>query len=309
MRFAVVGVGAIGGYFGGRLAEAGNDVVFVARGKTLKALRSDGLRVESPQGDLHLNPIRVTDRTDEVGKVDCVLFGVKTWQVSEAGRSIKPMLANNTCVLPLQNGVEAPAQLSETLGAKHALGGLCWIISSLVAPGHIRHIGVEPYIGFGETDNSRTGRVESLQKTLAAAGIKAETPSSIQAAMWEKFVFICSVSGVGAVSRASIGTIRKHPETRSMVEQSMREIVAVAEGHGVVLRPDIVEDRMSFVDNLPEEGTASMQRDIMEGRPSELEAQNGAVVRLGQQVGVETPLNDFVYRTLILSENKARQGM
>ncbi|MCG8607055.1 2-dehydropantoate 2-reductase [bacterium] len=306
MRFAVVGVGAIGGYFGGRLVEAGNDVVFVARGQTLKGLQADGLRVESPQGDFHIKPIQVTDRVEEVGNVDCVLLGVKTWQVSHAAVSIRPILANDTCVLPLQNGVEAPAQLSEALGMKHVLGGLCWIISSLTASGHIRHVGVEPYIGLGEMDNSRTERVERLQKMLAAAGIKAEIPASIQSAMWEKFVFICSVSGVGAVSRAPIGQIRKQPETRAMLVQSMQEIVAVSEGHGVALPPNIIENRMAFVDKLPEEGTASMQRDIMEGRPSELEAQSGAVVRLGKQVGVETPLNDFVYRTLMLSEMKAR---
>lgn len=305
MRFAVVGVGAIGGYFGARLVEAGNDVAFVARGTTLAALKENGLRLESPKGNFVAKPVFATSHAKEIGSVDVVLLGVKTWQVSKAAKSIKPLLGERTCVLPLQNGVEAPQELATALGPDRALGGLCWMLSSLVAPGHIRHIGVEPSIVFGELNNTRSERVKELLTTLQAAGIQAHIPPNIQAAMWEKFLFICSVSGIGAITRATIGEIRQHRETRAMLEQSMREIAAVARGHNIRLPEKIVEERMAFVDKLPKEGTASMQRDLIDGRPSELEAQNGAVVRLGRQVGVNTPLNEFIYHALLLSEIKS----
>ncbi len=265
MRFAVVGVGAIGGYFGARLVEAGNDVALVAREATLAALKENGLRLESPNGDFVAQPVSVTSLPEDIGPVDVVLLGVKTWQVSEAAESIRPLLGERTCVLPLQNGVEAPQELAAALGPDRAFGGLCWIISSLIAPGHIQHIGVEPSIVFGELNNTHTERVKELLTTLQAAGIQANIPPNIQAAMWEKFLFICSVSGIGAITRATIGEIRQHRETRAMLEQSMREIEAVARGHNIPLPEEIVEERMAFVDKLPPEGTASMQRDLMQG--------------------------------------------
>ena len=184
MRFAVVGVGAIGGYFGARLVAAGNDVAFVARGATLAALKENGLRLESPKGDFTAKPVFATSQVKDIGPVDVVLLGVKTWQVSEAAESSKPLLGERTCVLPLQNGVEAPQELAAALSPDRALGGLCWIISSLIAPGHIKHIGVEPSIVFGELNNTHTERVKELLATLLAVGIQANIPPNIQAAMW-----------------------------------------------------------------------------------------------------------------------------
>ena len=306
MRIAVFGAGGVGGYFGGRLALAGNDVSFIARGRHLEAMRSGGLRVDSIKGDFHLFPVSATDDPSQVGVVDAVLVAVKAWQVPEAARSMKPLVGPETVVLPLENGVEAPSQLAEELGRDHVLGGMCQIISFIAEPGHIKHTGVEPHIALGELDNRRSERVLKLHKTLVDAGISAEIPDDIVARMWEKFVFIASVSGMGAVTRASIGALREYPGTREMLFRAIEEMVEVAKALGVRLRGDIVERTMAFVDSLPYSSTASMQRDIMAGRPSELESQNGAVVRFGRKVGVETPVHSFIYNSLILSEMKAR---
>ena len=306
MRIAVFGAGGVGGYFGGRLALAGNDVSFIARGRHLEAMRSGGLRVDSIKGDFHLFPVSATDDPSQVGVVDAVLLAVKAWQVPEAARSMKPLIGPETVVLPLENGVEAPSQLAEELGRDHVLGGMCQIISFIAEPGHIKHTGVEPHIALGELDNRRSERVLKLHKTLVDAGISAEIPDDIVARMWEKFVFIASVSGMGAVTRASIGALREYPGTREMLLRAIEEMVEVAKALGVRLRGDIVERTMAFVDSLPYSSTASMQRDIMAGRPSELESQNGAVVRFGRSVGVETPVHSFIYNSLILSEMKAR---
>ncbi len=306
MRIAVFGAGGVGGYFGGRLALSGNEVAFIARGSHLEAMRAGGLKVESIKGNFHVHPVEATDDPSEVGVVDAVIVAVKAWQVPEAALAMRPMVGASTVVLPLENGVEAPSQLAEVLGREHVLGGMCQIISFIAEPGLIRHTGVEPYIALGELDNRRSERVLRLHRTLVDAGISAEIPADITARMWEKFVFIASVSGMGAVTRATIGALREYPGTRKMLVRAIEEMVAVARALGVGLRDDIVERTMAFVDSLPYSSTASMQRNIMEGRPSELESQNGAVVRLGESVGVDTPLHSFIYNSLVLSEMKAR---
>lgn len=306
MRIAIFGTGGAGGYFGGRLAQAGEDVVFIARGEHLRALRTHGLRVESLKGDFVVQPVQAADAPAQVGVVDAVLVGVKAWQVTEAAQAMRPLVGPETFVVPLQNGVEAPAQLSAVLGAEQVLGGLCSIISFVVGPGHIRHVGAEPYIAFGELDNRPSQRAERLRQAFARAGVKVEVPPDIHVAMWEKFLFIASWGGVGAVTRAPVGVVRRLPETRQIMEQAMREILLVAQARKIALTEEAIRNGMAFVDNLQPGSTASMQRDIMEGRPSELEAQNGAVVRLGRDVGVPTPVHAFIYSSLLPSELRAR---
>jgi 2-dehydropantoate 2-reductase len=306
MRIAVFGTGAVGGYFGGRLAQAGEEVVFIARGEQLRALRDRGLRVDSLKGDFVVRPVQATDDPAQVGAVDAVLVGVKAWQVTEAAQVMRPLVGLETFVVPLQNGVEAPSQLAAVLGAEHVLGGLCRIVSFVVEPGHVRHAGLEPYVALGELDNRPSKRAELLREALARAGVTAEIPPDIQVAMWEKFLFIASFSGVGAVTRAPAGVLRSLPETRHMLEQAMREILALAWARGIRLPEESIRQTMAFVDSLPPDGTASMQRDIIEGRPSELETQNGTVVRLGQEAGVATPLHAFIYHSLLPLEQRAR---
>ena len=307
MRIAVIGAGAVGGYFGGCLARAGERVVFVARGATLAALRSRGLRVESPLGDFEL-AITATDDCGGIGAVDLVLVGVKAWQVPAAAEAIRPMVGEGTAVLPLQNGVEARSQLAAVLGRRPVLDGLCKIICRVEEPGHVVHVGATPTIELGEADNSRSHRVEEIRDVLAGAGIEARVSQDIRAAVWGKFQFLASVSGVGAVTRSPIGVLREIPETRAMLEEAMAEIKAVAGTLGVALPADSGAKALGFIDSLPPEGTASMQRDVMEGRPSELEFLSGAVVRLGRRAGVATPVHGFLYASLLPMERKAREA-
>jgi 2-dehydropantoate 2-reductase len=306
MRFAIFGVGAVGGYFGGRLAQAGEDVTFIARGDHLKVLKTKGLRLDSVKGDVILSPVRVIDDPVKVGVVDVVLVGIKTWQVPAAAKAIQPLIGEDTIVLPLQNGVEAASQLSEVLGSGNVCGGLAKIVCFLADPGHIRHTGMDPYIGFGELNNRRTKRVEKLLGTLKNAGINAEIMPDITAALWQKFLFVVSWGGVGAITRAPIGVIRTIPQTRRLLAQSMREILDVAQAYQIRLPADIVSTTLDFMDTLPPNGTTSMQRDIAEGRPSEIEAWNGAVVRLGGEAGVAVSLHAFIYDSLLPLEKKAR---
>jgi 2-dehydropantoate 2-reductase len=306
MRIAVFGTGAVGGYFGGRLAQAGEDVVFIAHGENLKALRIQGLRVDSLKGDFVLQPVKATDDPAQIGVVDVVLVGVKAWQVPDAARAMRPLVGSETFVVPLQNGVEAPSQLAAVLGSQHVLGGLAKIISFIAGPGHIRHSGAEPYVAFGELDNRISERGERLRQAFVRAGVRVEIPPDIQAALWDKFLFVVSLGGVGAVTRAPIGVMRSVPETRQILEQAMREIFNVARARGITLPQDIIGKTMAFVDSLPPIGTTSLQRDIIEGKPSELDAWNGAVVRLGQEVRVITPLHSFIYHSLLPLELRAR---
>lgn len=311
MRIAVFGAGGVGGYFGGRLAqlaemETGLQVVFVARGEHLKAMLSDGLRVDSPQGDFLIKPVQADSEPARIGQVDVVLLAVKAWQVPEAALEMLPMIGAETFVVPLQNGVDAPGQLVAVLGKEHVLGGLCRISSSVVAPGHIRHVGIEPYVAFAELHRRPGQRAERLRSAFERAGVKAEIPADIQAAMWEKFLFIAALSGVGAVTRAPAGVLRTVPEARQLLKQAMEEIVAVAQAHKVELPEDSVRKTLAVVDGLPAGVIASMQRDILEGRPSELAAQNGAVMRLGLERGVATPVHTFLYYSLLPQELRAR---
>ena len=307
LRIAVFGTGAVGGYFGGRLAEAGEDVHFIARGEHLAAIRERGLRVSSTEGDFLVRPARVTDDPSAVGPVDVVLLGVKAWQVPQAAEIMRPLVGERTFVVSLQNGIEAPEQLAAVLGASRVLGGLCHVLAYVESPGHIRHAGVAPYIRFGELEASSSTRAEALREAFSRArGVTAEIAPDIRVAMWSKFLFIAALSGVGAVTRAPIGVIRSQPESRRLLEQAFEEIYAVAVGNGIGLPADTVVRTLAFIDGLPADGTASMQRDIMQGRPSELEAQVGAVVRLGERRGIAVPVHRMIYAALLPLERKAR---
>lgn len=307
MRITIFGSGGVGGYFGGRLAQSGEEVIFIARGEHLQAIRKDGLKVDSILGDFVISPAKAIDSPAEVGTVDVVLVAVKAWQVTEAAEAMKPMVGPETVVLPLENGVDAPDQLAASLGAEHVLGGLCHISAFRAAPGHIKHVAIQPHIALGEIDCHPSERVEALRQVLARAqGLIVDVPPDIRVALWEKFLFIAAISGVGAVTRQPTGILRSVPETRAMLLRAMEEIEAVARARKVNLSPDIVQRTMAFIDNISPATIASMQRDILEGRPSELEAQNGAVVRLGREAGVPTPTHEFIYACLLPGELRAR---
>lgn len=307
MRIVVFGAGGVGGYFGARLSEIGEDVVFVARGNHLNAIRADGLHLRSINGDVHLPTVTASERIDDSFSPDLVLVCVKAWQLREAAEEIRPLLGAETVVLPLLNGVEAPDQLGAILGNERVLAGLCGIIAFIEEPGVIRHAAVDPFIKFGERDNRRTERTDTLQTLFSRArGVDVEVPEDINAALWMKFLFVSTTGGIGAITRTPMGIFRQQAESRHLLERAMHEVYEVANALGVGLRKDAIAKTLAMVDGLPESGTSSMQRDLMAGRRSELEAQTGAVIRLGRNVGVDTPVNDFIYASYIASERKAR---
>jgi len=307
LRFAVFGTGGVGGYFGGRLAEAGHAVTFIARGTHLRAIRQHGLRVESIQGDFHVVAAQATDRPQEIGEVDVVLVATKAWQLPAAAQAMRPLVGSATCVVPLLNGVEAPDILAAALGEAPVIGGMCKVSAYKAAPGLIRHVGVEPEVVFGELDGRRSARVERLRAAFAACrGVRVTVPENIRAAMWGKLTFIAPFSAVGAVTRAPAGVIRSLPETRHLLETAMRETVAVAQALDIPLPDAAADQAMAFADRLEPHVTASLQRDIMAGRPSELDAQIGAVVRFSQRAGIPTPTSAFLYAALLPQERRAR---
>ena len=306
MRIVIFGTGGVGGYFGGCLAQAGEDVTFIARGEHLRAIKSSGLRVDSQLGDFTVFPAKATDDVGEVGEVDLVVVAVKAWQVPEAARELKPLVGPTTTVVPMQNGVEAVAQLVSELGYDNVIGGLCRIISYVVGPGHIRHAGYKPSIVIGELDNRRSDRITSIEEVFKRAGLEISIAEDIQVALWTKFLFIASFSGIAAIADAPAGVIRSDPKWRAQMINAMQEIYALAHARGINLPPNSIETVMASVDSLPEDSTSSMQRDIAAGKPSELESQNGAVVRMARESGVAVPTHGLIYETLKPAEEKAR---
>jgi 2-dehydropantoate 2-reductase len=306
MKIAIFGTGGVGGYFGGRLAQAGEDVTFIARGESLRAIQNNGLKVESLNGDFLVYPAKATAEVNEVGPVDLVIVGVKAWQVAETGRAIRPLVGPETIVLPLQNGVDAVPQLTAELGQGSVIGGLCKIVSFVVGPGHIRHAGFAPSVVIGELDNQSTDRIVEIEKTFNQASVETSIAADINVALWMKFLFIASFSGVGAIANAPAGTLRTDPELRAQMLRAMEEIYSLAHARGITLPPDSIETVMTGVNALPEDATSSMQRDIAAGKPSELESQNGAVVRMASESGVQVPTHELIYAKLKPLEEKAR---
>jgi 2-dehydropantoate 2-reductase len=308
MRIAVVGAGGVGGYFGGRLAQAGIDTTFIARGATLAALRERGLRVESIRGDFALARVQATDDPATAGAMDAILLTVKAWQIAEVATKLGPMLKDDTLVVPLENGIDAPHTLIPLVGREHVAGGLCALVSFVVAPGHIRHTAGEPIVMFGELDNTRSERVERLRAAFEQAGVNAQVPPDIHHSMWTKFLFIAVMSGVGALTRVPIGVWRVIPEIRSLVTDGLHEVAALAKARGIDLGTQAVEQTWQRYDALAPASTASLQRDVMDGKPSELDAQLGAIVRLAKESGVAVPVCSMLYHCLLPQERMARES-
>jgi 2-dehydropantoate 2-reductase len=307
MKTVVFGTGGVGGYFGGRLAKNGVNVTFIARGAHLTAIHKSGLRVESVDGDFTVYPAKATDSPESIGEADLILLATKAWQLDDAISQMKPLVGEHTMILPLLNGMEHMDKLFDTFGTKHVLGGLCRISAVIGEAGLIRHLGIKPLIAYGEWDHSKSERIQKLHALFnTTSGIIAEIPADIQTAMWEKFIFISGTSGVGAYTREPMGTYRSDPETRAMLFNAMNETAAVARARGVPIAENFVDATMQRIDTLPGDVTASMQKDIMAGRPSELNEQTGAVIRMGKAVGVPTPTHEKLLAALLPLEQKAR---
>jgi 2-dehydropantoate 2-reductase len=310
MRIAVFGSGGVGAYFGGRLAQIGQDVTFIARNDNLSVLRSQGLKVGSIAGDFIIDRVKATSNPAEVGVVDYILCCVKTWQVTAAARAMLPMIGPDTLVIPMQNGVEAPAQLASIIHPANVLGGLCAIVAFLASPGHVKHSGANPLIRFGHLDNHPDPRINALSEIFNhCSGVKSSIPDDVMVAMWQKFMLITPWSGLGAVSRAPLGVLLEQPETRELLAQAIEEICQTGLARGINIPADSVARTMATLQDIPPNSTTSMQRDLVRGRPSELDAQNGAVVRLSYEVGVDTPINRFFLYSLRSLELRARGAL
>jgi 2-dehydropantoate 2-reductase len=310
MRIVVVGAGGVGGLVGGLLAHSGAEVAFVARGKQLAALRTRGLRVECPRATFELPEVEASDDPASLLPADVVLVAVKSWQVAGIAPSLAPLLARGGYVVPLENGVEAAPSLSAALGEERVAGGFCAMLAWLEKPGLIRHTGQTLRVVLGERGGGAgsSPRLEALALQLRAAKIDVDIASDIEAALWEKFLFIASFGAVAAVSRAPALEVRTVPQTRALLSATMHEIAALARARSVQLRSEAVEVALGLVDALPPHATASMQRDIQAGRPSELEDQTGAVVRMAQAIGLAVPANEFLQAALLPQELAARRS-
>ena len=305
MRIAVVGAGGVGGYFGGKLCQAGYEVVFLTRGKALEAIRENGLVVKSFMGDFTVHP-EVSDRPDCVQGADLVLLCTKSWQIKEVGESIKPYLDEDTIVLPLQNGADNAERLMKILPAKNVIGGLCKIVSKIESPGVINHFTFTPEVIFGELNRELSPRCQKIKTAFDKAGFKNRLSENIQRDIWLKFLFITSISALGALTRSVLGVMREDSFLREKIIETAAEIVKIGKKQGVNIDEKDIQLALGMIDNGDYNTTMSLQRDMMEGRPSELQNFNGYVVNKGDELGIETPVNDFIFYSLLPMEKKSR---
>jgi 2-dehydropantoate 2-reductase len=281
-------------------------VALLARGAALQAIRQDGLRVESSSAGSFTARVTASDDPDELGVADAVLVAVKAWQVAEVAERIRPLLGASGIALPLQNGLEARDHLARALGDDRAAAGLCYLFAFQERPGVIRHNGPLPSALFGEWSGASSERLEKLCATLKSAGIAASVSTSIRAALWEKALFVESLGAVGAVLRLPVGAWRAQAEPRALLEGAMRETWSIARAQGLALDERAIAEAMKRADSLPADATASMQRDIVAGRLSELDDQTGAILRAAESVKVDAPIHRFLLACLLPHERIAR---
>ncbi|WP_448203997.1 ketopantoate reductase family protein [Azospirillum sp. sgz302134] len=307
MRIAVMGAGAVGGYFGARIAATGQaagdaagnvEVHFIARGRHLEAIRANGLRIDSHAAPLHLADVRATDDPARVGPVDVVLFAVKLWDTDAAAEACRPLLKADTLVIPFQNGVTSLDTLCRTLGEQHVGGGVAHIAATIAAPGVIRHTGALARLTYGELDGAPSPRLAAFHEVASKAGFEATLSRSILPAIWEKFTFLAPFSGVTGLTRQPAGVIRRVPETRALFLDAVAEVARIARVRDVDLGSDIVTRVEGLLDALVPEMKSSMLNDLERGGRLELPWLSGAVVRLGAELGVPTPVHRVIAAAL-----------
>ncbi|PJK28240.1 2-dehydropantoate 2-reductase [Minwuia thermotolerans] len=299
MKICVMGAGGLGGFFGGWLAAAGEEVSFVARGDHLRAMQANGLTVRSALGDRAVSPVRATDDPGVIGPVDVVLFCVKTYHLEEAAPRCRPLLGPETAVISVLNGVEAPERLGAILGPAHVVPGLTYVPAAIAAPGVIEHKGDAAGLVFGEADGRENPRLLAFRDACRGAGIDARIEKDIMAALWTKLVLWCGTSGVTSFARSPFGAVRSSAEMREMYAALVAEAAAVARARGIALPRSVEADLLARLDAMPAEATSSTHRDLENGRPLELDAGLGAIVRLGREAGVATPMSARVLAALV----------
>ena len=297
MKIAIFGSGGVGGYFGGKLAAAGEDVTFLARGAHLAAMQADGLHISSPLGDVHVPKVQATDRPQAVGPVDVVLFTVKLYDVDASAATLGPMIGPDTVVITLQNGVDAMDMVAKHVGADHVAGGAASIVVVVDNPGHLRHTTAQQLV-FGERDGRRSDRLVAFEQAGIKAGLQAKASTDVVADLWTKFVRLATWSGMTSVTRSPMGVVRDTPATYDMMMAAIEEVIAVGRAKGVSFPPDLMEGTLKLIKNFPASSKSSMLEDLERGRRLELPWLSGAVVRIGKEVGVPTPIHQFITTVL-----------
>jgi 2-dehydropantoate 2-reductase len=301
MKMAVMGSGGVGGFIGGRLAHAGEDVAFIARGAHLAAMRENGLSIENDaQGHIHVSDVRATDDPATIGVVDLVLIAVKLWDTDAAARAVRPLVGPQTAVFSLQNGVIKDDILRQAFGQTAVIGGVTYMATNIARPGVINQTGTMQRVIVGEYDGRPSARTTQLRDALLRAGIQAEISDDVRRTLWEKYVFLVGLSATTASIRSTLGPIRRHPRTRAFLHDVMQETVSVGRAHGVSLPADYADQRLAFIDTLPPTMTSSMHHDLDRGQRLEVAWLSGGVVQLGEPVGVPTPANRAVWDVLAL---------
>ena len=309
MKIVMMGSGGVGGFFGGRLAKAGCDVSFVARGAHLEALRKNGLTIENEaQGDIHVPNVKVTDDPASLGVADLVILSVKLWDTEAAARVIRPIVGPHTGVLSLQNGVVKDDILRRVFDPGQVMGGVCYVATHIARPGVIEQVGTMQRIIVGEYDGHTSDRARHLHEALSKSGVNAELSSDVRRAIWEKYVFLVGLSATTTTMRSTIGPIRENPRTRAFLHDIMREVVAVGRAQGVALPEDYADQRLAFADTVPATMTSSMHHDLERGNRIEVEWLSGGVVQLGAKAGVPTPCNRAVWDILELYSQGRREA-
>lgn len=295
MKIAMMATGGVGGYYGARLAAAGEDVRFIARGAHLAALRTHGLTLHSENGNLQLPSVRVTDDPTTIGTADIVIFAVKQYDTEATARLIVPLLGDETAVISIQNGMDPQERLKTIAGDKRVMGGTTYITGAkVISPGIITHSGSIARLVFGEFDGSLSARGERFFSTCKKAGIDAHFSGNVAKDMWAKFALLSAFSGVSSMLRAAAGAIMRNPETRELLRNAIAETVAVAKAKGIDLGDDYVARHGDFYGSIPPDTKSSMLMDLENGRPLELNWLSGAVARFGDELGVPTPIHHAI---------------
>jgi 2-dehydropantoate 2-reductase len=307
MKILVMGTGGVGGYYGGLLAQQGNEVSFIARGAHLYALRHQGLKVKSIHGDFTVSPVEANDDPAMLGPVDLIIFCVKTYHTDAAAEAIRLAVGPQTAVMSLQNGVDAAERIGSVVGMDHVIGGATWLSSAVESPGVINQVSQFRRIVFGELGGGTSERIQSIFEVLNQTGITVEISENIQKVLWTKFVFISAVSSLGSLTRLPMGDYRSVPQARELLMYIMQEVTALAHAQGVLLDPDVVQKSIDFIDNSAPHIKPSMQLDVESGHRTELESMIGVIGRKGRELGIPTPAADFVYASLLPVELAARK--
>ncbi len=304
MTIAIFGTGGVGGYFGGRLAAAGEDVTFIARGAHLAAMQAGGLDIRSPKGDVHVPAVKATDDPSTIGPVDVVLFTVKLYDVERSAALLKPLIGPDTVVITLQNGVEAVDMVAAHVGAAHVAGGAAYVVAVIDEPGRIRHTTADRLV-FGESDGRLSPRLQAFADAGRRAGFVADLSPDVSVDLWVKFVRLATWSGVTSATRSPMGVIRSHPELLELMDAALAEAVAVGRARGIEFPASLVEGTQEMVRTFPAGSKSSMLEDLERGRRLELPWLSGAVARMGKEAGVPTPAHGFIETVLLPFVNGA----